>query len=107
MALFKRNITVKSQVPLPVFICDISMYYHMIIPVYDVLSHIWLNKSLIMALHLHCSISYYYRIVNLEINICFTEMNCRMTVYAYFCGFQKENATEMVWESMYYSEHIG
>ena len=60
-----------------------------------------------MALHLHCSISYYYRIVNLEINICFTEMNCRMTVYAYFCGFQKENATEMVWESMYYSEHIG
>ena len=34
-------------------------------------------------------------------------MNCRMTVYAYFCGFQKEYATEMVWESMYYSEHIG
>ena len=30
-----------------------------------------------------------------------------MTVYAYFCGFQKENSTEMVWESMYYSEHIG
>ena len=30
-----------------------------------------------------------------------------MTVYFYFCGFQKEYTTEMAWEVIYYSEHIG
>ena len=65
------------------------MYYHMIIPVYDVLSHIWLNKSLVMALHLLCSISFYYRIVIFEINICFTEINCWRPYMLIFVDFRK------------------
>ena len=30
-----------------------------------------------------------------------------MTVSYNYCGFQKEYTTEMAWEVIYYSEHIG